>query len=246
MKYPTKFAGALAFVVSTSLGAQPLETQDAIGADPHVALVDAMMSPEGLAVASTNSIAEIRKAYEADADLVEMDAECPGTIDLLMSTATPFFYEYDRIEAELRREAMVEILREEMSDEHARAASDFYSSEIGQKLTMAVMNNYSIESTLNAAMQSDEDEFEVDPEDVASDNRRSAVAAALTLSPEEKASIEAQLRGRDWFAALLKARPKMFARGMEIANSDFAPHLDRQIDAAVDTALTAHLDDCGY
>ncbi|MBX7527661.1 hypothetical protein [Qipengyuania vesicularis] len=246
MKYSTKFAGALAFMLSTSLGAQSLETQDGVNADPHVALVDAMMSPEGLAVASTNSIAEIRKVYEADADLIEMEAECPGTIDLLMATTTPFFYEYDRIEAELRREAMVEILRVEMSEEHARAASEFYSSEIGQKLTMAVMDNYSIETTLNAAMQSEEDEFEVDPKDVASDNLRSAAAAALTLSPEEKASIESQLRGREWFAALLKARPKMFARGMEIANSDFAPHLDREIETAVDTALTAHLDDCGY
>lgn len=233
-----------AMLLPLSLHAQEENGAEQQASDPYSELLDAFMPAPGLAAAGTATNLEIREAFEQDPDIADLETECPGTVDTMMTAAGPIFQEYDRIETELRRQAALRILRADLSRAHAQSAADFYASELGQKLVMSALSNYSLKGTLDSVMKSEEIDVSIDAEALAADNQKTALRAAQSLNAEELAEINAQLAGQEWFKALLAARPKIFQAGLEISNSDFAPHLDQRLDHEVEEAMLAHLDDC--
>ena len=212
--------------------------------DPYAALVEALSPPDNLAVAQKNSLEEIRAAMSKEPDIAEIERECAGFVDFLMTETTPIFKEYDRIELELRKAELVRFYREEMSLEDARAAQHFYSSDLGRKLVASLMANQSMESTLDAAFADPESEELIREEEVLSDNRRSAQKALAALSPSDLAQIKAVMAEEKWASEMHRLRPLTFKAMLEIANSDFAPHLDARLDEVMSTVADTHLETC--
>lgn len=246
-------------VASVSLGlafASPLLAQEetasstGVQSDPHAAMVDAMMPAEGLAIAHANGLRELRSVYENTAEIAFLDNQCPGTINLMIDTIAPIIDEYNEVEVTLRRQAMTDILRRELSAEHARAGAEFYSSELGRRLVLATMSNRTLEKTLSNAMaeavEDPDSEAEISAEDLEADNARSARAGVSSMNPEDVAEIGRTLLGEPWFAELRRVQPMMSAAGVQIMNSDFAPELDAKADRVIDAALGPHLEKCGF
>ena len=214
--------------------------------DPYERLFEALTPQAGLDQALDNMMSEMRSAYEKQPDMMQIEVACPGSIDVMVKTIVPFMGEYNAIEMNLRREATLRILREELSDEHARAAHEFYSSELGQKLVMAALNNFTAEETFEEALADPDSETVIDEQSFRRDQINAAFAAARTLSPQEMKTVNGELAGTDWFAALKAAQVKISAANLKIANSDFAPEVDKRVDLALDEAIEGHFETCDY
>ncbi|MBX7458186.1 hypothetical protein K3152_08000 [Qipengyuania sp. 1NDH17] len=246
MKNQSLSAILLSFAIPHIAFAQDVVPAVVSEQDSYEALVESMIPPGGLEAAQANTLREIRAAYQQDPDFADLEQSCPGTIGVVMDTMTPILKEYDIIELRLRREAMLEILKVELSPDQARLAADFYSSPLGRKLMGAVAANHSLSNTLQSVMASEDETPLIDSETVSKDNREAAIKAVSELSPEEIQTIRSQIGEEEWYFALMATRPKMLEAAMAIANSDFAPHLDKRLDEEVEAAMTSHLETCGY
>lgn len=246
MKNPLLGAILFSFAIPHIATAQEVVSAADSEQDPHDALVESMIPPGGYEAAQANTLREIYSVYEQDPDFADLEQSCPGTIKAVMDTMTPILEEYDIIELKLRKESITRILRNELSPEQARSAAEFYGSPMGQKLMGAMMNNYSLSNTLQSVMASENETPLIDGETMAKDNRETALKAVGELSQAELEALSAQIGTEDWFVALAAAKPKMFEAGVAIANSDFAPHLDKRLDEEVEAAMTSHLETCGY
>lgn len=236
----------ITIALSVGLHAQTMSGDEGDREDVYAKLVDTWMPEAGLQKVNANLIDDVRAAYHADEEVHDLDAQCPGLIDATIETMIPFLSEYDAIELRLRRAAAIQILSEELSISDARAATEFYASELGQKLVLSVMSNYSLENTLTVALDSDDDEVPIEGAALESDKQNAVRAGINALSPDQRAEIERQLEEATWGPAIARLRPKISAAGLAISNSDFAPEVDKRMDQALDETIEAHLEKCDF
>lgn len=245
MKIVVLALAPLGLAFTSPVLAQSSDSGEASSKDPHVAMVEALTNAEGFAATQANALRDVRQAYQKDPNIADIEGQCPGTVDVLVETTRPILYDYSILEAELRRDALVAVLREEISAEHAQAAADFYGSDVGQRMVVAIMSNRTMEKMMESAMENI-DEGIIDADSVAADNRKSVEDGIRSMTQEDRADLNTMAAGQPWLAELARVRPKLFEAGMKVTNSDFAPHLDARLDRDIEAALATHLEACGY
>lgn len=220
----------------------------AVEGDPYAALYDVMVAPQNGSQVNARILAQARDALETDPNVRELELDCPGTTDVMFAVFTKYAPMYDEAEQAQKRIAITKLFRDNFTTEQAVAAAEFYGSPVGRKLLLAAVNNYTLSNTLTTVVKDVQagGEGAVSEKSYASDLKQSAMAGAATLSADDLAEIGRQVQGKEWFAAITKIRPQIYQMVVQIANSDFAPDVDKLVDRDLDAALDKHLMQCDY
>lgn len=206
-------------------------------------LVDALAASDRLTSGfGDEAVAMMLEEARRDPEMVEMEEECSGTLDIMGLTARPHLEaSHARAVAEYRTQ-LLDLFASTLTPGEARAAADFYTSEDGLFLIALADQNESVENVLS---------------DIRGNEDGSASAAAFAADKkamEDKiresgdrtrlAKIGWSLMTADWFANFQKLKPRMHELELALVNDDFSPEEGADFDAALDKAFTTHFEAC--
>ena len=222
-----------------------VQSENAVAETSAYARYVEAVSPDELHEATfAATLNQLRQAYEEDANFVLLEKQCSGIIDEVLSNqnVNDLLRAYHWKEAEAIRSLLLDISSEYLTEDQAQSAADAYTSPIGRKLIMAVGSHVNFRSTFNDAAYSGDGTVERESYD--RDQRASIAGAINALTKEEIAQFGEMVAGSDWFAAIQKMAPAINQARFEVLNSDLIPGFQDQLNAAMEEAMTAHLETC--
>ncbi|QPC99200.1 hypothetical protein [Qipengyuania soli] len=235
----TKLSLAALVALAASLPA-PLS---AAGESAYTDLVEALAAKDRLMSGFADSaIAVMVGEARRDPEMVEMEEECAGTLDLMGQTARPHLVASHERGVTQYRAQLLELFSSRLSPEEARGAAEFYASDDGRFLISLAEQNESVENVLS---------------DVRGNEDGSVSAAALAADKavmEEKirkggdrtrlAKIGWFLMTADWFRNFQTLKSEMHQLELALVNDDFTAEEGAAFDAALEEAFTAHFEAC--
>lgn len=228
-------AAVAAFSFSAHVAAQEV--------DPYADLVEALASTERLMSGYADGAAAVMiEEARRDPEMLEMEEECPGALDLMGSASRPLLEKSHLRAVGEYRANLLALFRERLEPETAGGAAEFYRSDDGQFLIGLADENESIENTM-AAVRDDPD-GNVSRE--AFDADKKATAEALKSS-EHKGRLQKigwGLVTSPWFGDMKKIRPEMQQLEFALLNDDFTAEEEAAFDHVLEKALTGHFEQC--
>ncbi|MEZ5680458.1 MAG: hypothetical protein R3E14_04090 [Erythrobacter sp.] len=238
MSYNSKLvilAGVAALCVSAPAAAQE--------ADPFTELVEALASTERLmsGYADGAAAAMIEEARR-DPEMLEMEEECPGTLELMGSASRPMLEKSHLRAVGEYRANLLALFRDKLEPEIAGGAAEFYRSDDGQFVIRLAEENESVANTLAAVRENPEGDlsreaFEADK----------AASREALKSSEHKGRMQKigwGLATSSWFSDFRKIQPEMHELEFALLNDDFTPEEEAAFDHVLEKALTGHFEQC--
>ena len=230
-------------VIASALACLLVFPANARAGSPYRELVDAFAGRDRL-MDGFDRIVVSTLVSEAmrDPDLVEMDSECPGTIDLMAKVSAPVLREaHERAVDEYRRDLEMLFARG-LTKEQAQEASEFYRSEDGQFM-IGVAETYEVaEASLAEVRETEDGTISRD----AFDQDKAATRDALRTSGHRQrlASIGFDLYTSDWFRTFDGLREEILTLELALSNSNLTNEEDAQLESLVEDQLTDHFERC--
>lgn len=242
-------AAALAMLAPSALFgqavAQPIEMPAQATSD-HARLALALNSDAAHEAGVRAVIRDMRTVMMRDPNIVLMERECEGIVDLVVSTASPFLTEYAGVERAVTVAEMTALIERELTGEEARQLAIFYESESGQRVLAEVNANLNFERTIGGSIPDDPDApIRIDRKDAEADLQRTVANTISGMSAEELERIGREIRSIPAFAKFQTLTPKLNALRLDIANRDLIAGFDGRMEAAIETAMATGLEECG-
>jgi hypothetical protein len=229
--------GILAFLAA--LWATPLAAQDSSAYD---ALVAVLASNESFDIASRRLLeVDLPAAFRSDPNIQEIEAECPGAVEALLVATTPMFKELDQEGRRDYRAALRNLLPTRMSEADARAAAEFFGSDLGQKFVRSISEQSTLSNSLSSAMSNDEGS--IDRDAFERDQLNAARGGLEALSDFEKLSVNRALQ-TSWGEAINDLSPEIMTLKYSIMNAEMTPDQNAALDAVIGETIDAHFDAC--
>jgi hypothetical protein len=228
---------ALAFLAV--LGAAPLAAQDS---SAYEDLVAEMASNESFDIATHRLLeVDLPAAFRSDPNIAAVEAECPGAVDGLMMAATPMFNQLDQEGRKEYRNALYDLLVARMSAEDARAAAEFFGSDLGRRFVRSVSEQSSLSNSLTSAIANDEGSIDRDAFEL--DQRSSAQSGIEALSDTDKIALGRALQS-SWGRVMSELSPEIVNLRYRITNADLTPEQNAALEGLMAKSLEAHFDAC--
>ncbi|QYJ07833.1 hypothetical protein [Qipengyuania flava] len=230
----------LAFcALAVSLAHAPLGASE----DPYQKLLDAMASEEFMMEGTEDTMRTMMVSeFERDADMVAFEEECPGVYSSMTDAMMPTLLRSHRRAVGEYRTDLLALFRDRLSVEDAAGAAEFYASENGQALVRLAGDSVQYGNAMDEIR--DSEDMVVSEESFAADKEATRKEIKANLEPVLAREVGLKLLGEPWFARFLALRPEMDALELKLMNDDFTPEEDAEVDAALDRALTAKMDEC--
>lgn len=207
------------------------------------ALVDALASEERLLAGfGDQATALMLEEAKRDPEMLEMEKECPGALDLMGSASRPHLVTSHKRAVEQYRGKLFDLFSARLSPEHASGAAEFYRSDDGRFVIELAEQNESLENVLEDARNSESGS--VSAEAFAADKKLTEERIRARANNGRLSQIGWKLITSPWFASFEKLKPDMHRLELELANDDFTPDEEAAFDKALDEALTAHFEAC--
>ncbi len=238
MTLRTRFA-ALAVAVCLSHPAA-LWAQDA---DPLRDLVDALAARARLLDNyGPSAVSTMLDEARRDPEMVEMEGECPGTLDIMGQAAMPTLVKSQERAVDQYRTALLDLFAGKLSPEIARSAADFYRSADGRFIIDIAEQNQSDTHSLEDVRRNED--MSISREAMEADKLAMREALRASEHMERIETIGQHLAGSQWFAPFATLRPDMHTLELALQNDDFTQAEEAEFDRALESALSAHLDKC--
>ena len=213
-----------------------LLAQDPAQADPQEALATALTDDEFVAAnfRQTMSVG-FEGALRADPDMLEIENECPGLIGAMRAAVEPIMWpEHQRSYAEYRADLQT-LFDAELSDEHARAAAQFFVSPLGQRFITTLTGQLTADAMLGELTGGET--TQVSSEALAADNLESASRGLMALEPADRLEVTTILTTEPWSTEFQRLQPQIAALQLAMANGDFSAEEGAAMDAAMDLVI---------
>lgn len=227
------------YALALSLAHAPLGASD----DPYQKLVDAMAGEEFMMEGTEDMMRTLMVSeFERDADMAAFEGECPGVYSSMTDAMMPTLLRSHRRAVGEYRADLLGLFRDRLSVEDAAGAAEFYASENGQALVKLAGDSVRYGNAMEDMRETED--MVVSEESFAADKEATRQEIKANLEPVLAREVGIELLGEPWFERFLTLRPEMDRLELKLMNDDFTPDEDAEVDAALDRALTAKLDEC--
>lgn len=217
----------------------PLCAQDA---NPHEALVEALTTRETFDVAFQHLMnVDLPAAFLADPDIAELEKECPGAVQALLTAASPLFLRINQESESEYHKAMADFLAARMSDAEADAAANFFASDVGQRFLRTVGAESTLGNSLRSAMA--DDEGAVDRASFDRDRQSSAAATVAALGDADRRAL-AETFDTSWGKTLRAMVPELADLRFRLMSMDLTPEQSTELESLANRVLLGHFTTC--
>lgn len=181
--------------------------------------------------------AAIQAMYDESEEFRQMEAEAPGLFDAMMVAARPILQRYNARIVEETKPKLAALLAELVTPEEAANIASFYRSPMGKKLINAVKSNASFENRMRGIAERDD----ISASSVAQDQIATNRAAMNSLTDEEKAEIEAEMRKYPEFMKLRLFQLRSVPINHAAENTPMTQAEERAFEEVMMKTITAYL-----
>lgn len=232
---------ALASFIFTS-ATIPAQAQSSAD-DPYNYLVQTLAGDE---MARRSFESEMEHAFvavlRADAEFMELDAECPGALQGLVDVNRPIMWESHLDDFDWYRAELDRAFRNELSPEHAEGMANFFASELGQRFFDTIFQEQRFDRTIAKVMEDDGDK--IDAETLLKDKTDTATRSLMALEPVDRQELTHIFATEEWAMSLIAIQPRLREIQLQLANREFTPDQDAQMDQRTEEFVTRHFDAC--
>lgn len=225
-----------------ALIAEPAAAEQAPGTG-YDRLVDALaaetrLTEEFVAQLPLRSETELRK----DADIVAEEAECPGSIALIVEAMREPVLRTHVNAVKDYRAALRGFLWTRLSEDDAAGAAAFFGSELGQRFVIA-SGGAQVTTQRDADVASSENAL-VSETALAADKEASLVRMHSAIEPLLLREVDGVLSASSWFPAFKAMQGDMTKLELILANADLTAEDVAEIETRSTALMTTHFATC--
>ena len=176
------------------------------------------------------AIIAMRRQMATDPNLALAEEMSPGLIDELAQSTRPAFKDHQMRTREIYIPRMAALFAKHLTPAEARAAAQFYRSDIGRRLLKLTSSNYSMDAMLAEAME----ENEITQEMVEKDVGTTLSNVVDQLTPEEMRELARASMDNPAIMKLNLAQSEIKAMRVEMENEPLDEQTEREMQAAME------------
>ncbi|QZD90351.1 DUF2059 domain-containing protein [Qipengyuania aurantiaca] len=230
----------LAFATGLASAANAQEAEAVASASEtssYDALLDSMLDGLDREQLIDNQLRVAKSFWEADANVVAMEAQHPGLMDAMVRAMRPILI---RVDAELQneyRDDFVAAIAATVTAEEASTIAQFYSSDLGVKMLSGISATYDGKESIAKTLESGAPTNETFDRDTAVTTNH----VVQTLSAEEQQELVAQFTSKPALQKLPAIQQAMRPIRIQMERAGMAPERQRVIQEAVRKAAMDHM-----
>ncbi|ANU07243.1 hypothetical protein [Paraurantiacibacter namhicola] len=210
--------------------------------EAYAELVDVFQQPELADAIFEGSIKDLRKVWKADPFMAEMEAECPGILDAMIEGSTPLMRKIDQRANREYRNALLGILKANLTPEEAMAATVWFRSEDGQAMLASAARNVTTEASLGEIVATEEGS--ASREAFARDKEASVQRVMGEMDAPMQRRVAMAFMDSSWGPKLVALRPQMDEARYTIFNAPLSAEEEAEMEAVMTQTIDDHYATC--